>query len=110
MITVKNKEQIEMMRIAGSIVAETLELVEKHVKPGISTRTLDKIAHEYIISRGAKPSFLHYQGFPATICASASGFLISEMLIEITFPGQSLETVFLITSIFISLKYDFSPI
>lgn len=76
MITVKNKQQIEMMRIAGSIVAETLELVEKHVKPGISTRTLDKIAHDYIISRGAKPSFLHYQGFPATICASIDDVVV----------------------------------
>lgn len=76
MITVKTKEQIEMMRVAGSIVAETLELIKVHVKPGISTLELDKIAHEYIISRGAKPSFLHYQGFPATICASIDDVVV----------------------------------
>ena len=76
MITVKNKQQIEMMKIAGSIVAETLELVERCAKPGISTRTLDKIAYEYIISRGAKPSFLHYQGFPATICTSVDDVIV----------------------------------
>ena len=86
MVTVKTKEQIEMMRIAGSIVAETLELIEKHIKPGISTLSLDKIAHEYIISRGAKPSFLHYNGFPATICASVDDVVVhgfpNEKLLE----------------------------
>ena len=76
MVTVKTNEQIEMMRKAGSIVAETLELIERHVKPGISTITLDKIAHEYIISRGAKPSFLHYHGFPGTICASVDDVIV----------------------------------
>ena len=76
MITVKSKEQIELMRVAGSIVAETLELLEFHAKPGISTKALDKIAHEYIISRGAKPSFLHYQGFPGTICASVDDVIV----------------------------------
>ena len=76
MVTVKSKEQIELMRIAGSIVAETLELIENYAKPGISTLTLDKIAHEYIISRGAKPSFLHYNGFPATICTSIDDVVV----------------------------------
>ena len=64
------------MRIAGSIVAETLELIKAYAKPGISTKALDKIAHEYIISRGAKPSFLHYQGFPATICTSVDDVVV----------------------------------
>ena len=67
MITIKTPEQIEHMREAGKIVAEVLDLMEKNVRPGVSTAELDKIAHDYIISRGAKPSFLHYQGFPASI-------------------------------------------
>ena len=86
MITVKTPEQIKLMKVAGSIVAETLELIEAHAKPGISTKALDKIAHDYIISRGAKPSFLHYQGFPATICASVDDVVVhgfpSDKLLE----------------------------
>lgn len=76
MITVKSNKQIELMRVAGSIVAETLELLEFYAKPGISTKALDKIAHDYIINRGAKPSFLHYQGFPGTICASVDDVIV----------------------------------
>ena len=70
MITIKNQKEIEKMREAGDIVIRAIELVGEHIKPGISTKELDKIAHDYIISRGAKPSFLGYQGFPASICAS----------------------------------------
>lgn len=76
MITIKTPEQIEYMREAGKIVAEVLDLMEKNVKPGVSTAELDKIAHDYIISRGAKPSFLHYQGFPASICASIDDVVV----------------------------------
>ena len=76
MITVKTPEQIEKMREAGKIVAEVLEEIGKHIKPGVSTLELDKIAREYIISRGAKPSFLHYHGFPASICASIDDVVV----------------------------------
>lgn len=76
MITVKTPEEIQKMREAGKIVAEVLELMEKHVKPGVSTLELDKIAHDYIIKRGAKPSFLHYNGFPASICASIDDVVV----------------------------------
>ncbi len=76
MITIKTPREIEKMREAGKIVAEVLELIEKYVKPGVSTAELDKIAHDYIISRGARPSFLHYQGFPASICASVDDVVV----------------------------------
>lgn len=76
MITVKTPEQIEKMREAGKVVAEVLEEIGKHIKPGVSTLDLDKIAREYIISRGAKPSFLHYHGFPASICASIDDVVV----------------------------------
>jgi len=76
MITVKTPEEIELMREAGKIVAGVLEEIEKHIKPGVSTLELDKIAHEYIIKRGAKPSFLHYNGFPASICASIDDVVV----------------------------------
>lgn len=70
MIKIKNKEEIEKMRVACKITADTLDEISKHIKPGISTLELDRIAREYILSRGAKPAFLHYGGFPNTICAS----------------------------------------
>lgn len=72
MVTVKSSKQIEKMREACRITGEALKLLEKHIKPGISTQALDKIAHDYIVSQGAKPNFLHYNGFPASICASVN--------------------------------------
>ncbi len=76
MITIKDRKQIELMREAGKIVGEVLDLMQKNAKPGISTLQLDKIAHDYIISRGAKPTFLHYDGFPGTICASIDDVIV----------------------------------
>lgn len=72
MITIKSASQIEKMRVACKITRDALSLIEEHVKPGVSTAQLDKLAHEFILSRGAKPNFLHYNGFPASICASVN--------------------------------------
>lgn len=72
MITLKTEKQIEAMREAGRIVAETLELLARLVAPGISTLELDQAAEEYIRSRGAVPAFKGYSGFPASICASVN--------------------------------------
>lgn len=76
MVTIKKQKEIQLMREAGSITYEALELVGKNVRAGVSTKELDKIAYDYIISRGAKPSFLHYQGFPASICASVDDVVV----------------------------------
>ena len=70
MIYLKSDSQIELMRKAGKIVAETLAKVEEAVRPGISTKELDVIAENYILSCNAKPSFKGYCGFPASICTS----------------------------------------
>ena len=72
MITIKSASQIEKMRKSGEITKGALDLIEKSIKPGISTKALDKIAYDYIISKGAKPNFLNYNGFPGTICASVN--------------------------------------
>ena len=69
-ITIKNKEQIEKMRVAGKILKETLDLLEQSIFPGQTTLRLNDLAYNYITSKGAKPSFLNYEGFPYTICAS----------------------------------------
>jgi methionyl aminopeptidase len=69
-IVIKSPVEIEMMREAGRITAKALRLVGESVRPGVTTRALDKIAEEYIRSEGAKPAFLGYHGFPATLCTS----------------------------------------
>lgn len=76
MKTIKTNQEIELMRVAGKITAGTLDEISKYIKPGISTLTLDKIAKEYIISKGAKPTFLHYNGFPNSICASIDDVVV----------------------------------
>lgn len=76
MITTKSKREIELMRRAGEIVFLTHEEVKKAIRPGISTHELDKIAHDFILSQDATPSFLGYNGFPASICASVNDVLV----------------------------------
>lgn len=71
-ITIKNPQQLDLMRESSRIVYETLNLLENEVKVGISTKALDKIAEDYITSSGAKPSFKGYRGYPASICASVN--------------------------------------
>jgi len=71
MITIKSPREIETMATAGRIVAGTLALVERHVRPGISTDALDRLAEEFIRSHpGARPSFKGLYDFPATLCTS----------------------------------------
>ena len=70
MITIKSDAQINYMRKANQIVRDTLNLLRDHTKPGISTYELNRLAHEYILSQNATPSFLNYHGFPASICVS----------------------------------------
>ncbi|MCH5160388.1 MAG: type I methionyl aminopeptidase [Clostridiales bacterium] len=70
MISIKTDEQIAYMRKANQIVRDTLNLLRDHTKPGVSTYELNKLAHDYIVSCGAVPSFLNYNGFPASICVS----------------------------------------
>lgn len=76
MITIKSAHQIEKMREACKITKAALDLLEQSIKPGISTAQLDKIAHEFILSKGAKPNFLHYNGYPASICASVNDVVV----------------------------------
>ncbi|WP_205473927.1 type I methionyl aminopeptidase [Nocardioides sp. SYSU D00038] len=71
-VEIKSPEQVDVMRRAGLVVGETLEVLRGAVRPGITTAELDTIAEDSIRSRGATPSFLGYQGFPASICASVN--------------------------------------
>lgn len=72
MIELKTAGQIERMRKAGRIVAETLELMRGAVRPGVTTGELDRLAEDYIRKCGAVPAFKGYNGFPATLCTSVN--------------------------------------
>lgn len=76
MIICKSEVELKLMREAGRIVAETHRLMKQAVRPGITTKELDRIAEEYIRSQDAIPSFKGYNGFPASICASVNEELV----------------------------------
>ena len=70
MISIKSKKEIDLMSEAGRIVRDTLNLLEKHIKPGVSTKDLDLIAEDYILSQDAELGFKGLYGYPSTICIS----------------------------------------
>ncbi len=70
MITLKTGRDIELMRQAGKITAAARALAGEMVKPGASTRSIDRAVHDFITSQGALPSFLNYDGYPASACIS----------------------------------------
>lgn len=72
MIVLKSDEEIKRMAEACRIVAEVLEGIKKIVSPGVTTRELDEFAESYIISKGARPAFKGYRGYPSTLCASVN--------------------------------------
>ena len=75
-VYVKTAAQIDQMRLAGLVVARTLERVTAAVRPGVTTGELDRIAEASIRGEGAVPSFLGYHGFPGSICASAGAEVV----------------------------------
>jgi len=76
MISIKSSTDLAKMRQAGLIAGRALKLAGESIKAGMTTKALDKIVHDYIISCGAKPSFLGYGGFPASACISINNEVI----------------------------------
>jgi methionyl aminopeptidase len=72
MIILKTPEEIEIMTRASKLVAETLDALKREVRPGISTEELDRLAEEFIRSRGGIPAFKGYRNYPKTLCASVN--------------------------------------
>ena len=72
MISIKTEREIELMRIAGEIVGDTHNYLKKYIRPGITTKELDELAYNYIVSRDAYPSFKGYDGYPGSICTSVN--------------------------------------
>ncbi|REE68826.1 methionine aminopeptidase type I [Paenibacillus taihuensis] len=76
MIICKSDSELQYMRRAGQIVAETHRLLKQAIRPGVTTKELDEIAESYIRSQDAIPSFKGYNQFPASICASVNNELV----------------------------------
>lgn len=76
MITIKSERELVSMRKACRITAQARALAGSLVKPGVSTKAIDRAVYDYILSKGAKPAFLHYGGFPASVCISVNEVII----------------------------------
>ena len=72
MIPIKNDREISMMRRACRITAAARALAGEMVRPGVTTKEIDKAVHDFIVSQGATPSFLNYCGYPASTCISVN--------------------------------------
>ncbi len=76
MIVRKSQDEVRKMRAAGRVVAGVLDMLEKHIRAGVSTRELNDLADEYIRKHNGVPSFLGYHGFPASICTSVNDVVV----------------------------------
>ena len=76
MIVLKNARELEFMRQACKITAAARALAGEMVRPGMNTKQIDKAVHDFIVSQGAKPSFLNYRGYPASACISVNSTVI----------------------------------
>ncbi len=72
MIILKTRREIEIMKKAGRLVAQSHELVRKNIKPGVTTKELDRLVDDFLKSQNAIPTFKGYNGFPYSICASVN--------------------------------------
>lgn len=70
MVKIRTDREIELIAQSNKIVSETLDMLGENIKPGIGTNELDVMAENFIISKGGRPAFKGYMGFPATLCVS----------------------------------------
>lgn len=71
-VSLKTRSDIENLKLAGKITAGALAAAGKVIKPGVTTKEVDRVVHDYIVSHNAIPSFLNYDGFPASACISVN--------------------------------------
>jgi methionyl aminopeptidase len=75
-MVLKTPGEVELMDEANRIVHETLDGIAERVRPGVTTRELDRFAESHIRSRGGVPAFLNYKGYPATLCTSVNDVIV----------------------------------
>jgi len=80
MVILKRPEQIDKARASNRIVAEVLQTIKDKLKPGMTTRDLDKIADALVAKRGGKPAFKGYRGYPYALCTSVNQEVVHGML------------------------------
>jgi methionyl aminopeptidase len=76
MIVLKNLHQLQKLKDAGRLSAQALKIAGQAVVPGVTTAEIDRVAHDFIVKSGAKPSFLGYNGYPASACISVNDVVI----------------------------------
>lgn len=76
MVSLKTSKELSDMKLACQISAQALKLAGELIRPGVSTAHVNKLVHEFIVSQGARPNFLHLYGFPAACCISVNDELI----------------------------------
>ncbi|PKN07676.1 MAG: type I methionyl aminopeptidase, partial [Deltaproteobacteria bacterium HGW-Deltaproteobacteria-5] len=79
MVVLKHADEIEKARASNRIVAEVLSVLREKVRPGLTTRELDKIAEGIAEKRGAKPAFKGYRGYPFSLCTSVNDEVVHGM-------------------------------
>ncbi len=72
MVSIKNDDEIEIMRRSGKLAAEVLLMIAPYIKPGVMTNELNDRCHDFIVEHGAIPAPLNYRGFPKSICSSVN--------------------------------------
>lgn len=76
MVYIKTTEEINLMKESAAILSETFGYIKKIIKPGVKTKEIDQAAEEFILSKGGKPSFKGYSGYPATLCISVNNQVV----------------------------------
>ena len=76
MVRIRTQREIDLIATSCQIVADTLEMLSELIKPGVQILDLDSKAEDFIISRGARPAFKGYMGYPATLCISVDDAVV----------------------------------
>ena len=76
MISIRNEQEIEYMKVAGKIAYDLLMNLKDIIKPGITTKEIDRYAYDFITSHDATPAFLDYEGYPASTCISINDMVV----------------------------------
>lgn len=76
MIKIKTEQQLDLMRESGRLTGEVLKYLESQIRVGMTTKELDELAYDFIVSHGGYPSFLGYQGYPASTCISIDDVVV----------------------------------
>ena len=82
MVYLRDRREIEVIRVAAQLVARTLDMLGREIRPGVTTAALDRLAETFIRDHGGRPAFKGYRGFPATICPSVNEEVVHAI------PGQ----------------------